>query len=320
MENSLNMNLKIFSGTSHPDFAKKICEYLGVPLGTNRSFTFSNNNRFITIDEPVRGSDVYFIQTSTEPVDAYLMELFIFIRTLRDASAARITAVLPYFPYVRSDKKDQPRVCITARLVADLIEKAGANRVLTMDLHSPQIQGFFSIPCDHLFTAPDSIAHLTASWDLTNYVLVAGDSGASKMVKIFADALKLPIAIMDKRREDNSEEPLIKGVIGEVQGKRALLIDDEISSGSTLIRDAHYLLESAGVVEVDACVVHPVLGVGAVEKLNVSPIHKFVVTNTIPTDGKNLKNMEIVDVSKRMAECIRRLHTNESIKSLNEIA
>lgn len=313
------MDLKIFSGGSHPELAVAICQHLGVPLGASTSQVFSNDNRFLTIDEPVRGADVFVVQTSCAPVDSNFFELLMFIRTLRDASAGRITAVTPYFPYARSDKKDQPRICLTARLAADLLMAAGANRVLTMDLHAPQIQGFFSIPCDHLLAAPLLINHLKNNWDLSNYVLVAGDAGAAKLLKIYADALDLPVAIMDKRRGGNDEKPVIKGIIGDVTGKRVLLIDDEIASGRTLIRDAEFLQREAGVSAVDACAVHPVLGGNAVTDLNASVINRFVITNTIPTTGKSLNKMEVVDISQLFAECIRRVHCNESIKSLNDV-
>ncbi len=313
------MDLKIFSGSSHPEFAARIAKYLKTKISASQSRVFSNDNRFVTIEEPVRGCDVFVVQTSCEPVDTRLVELLMFIRTLRDASAGRITAVLPYFPYVRSDKKDQPRVCISARLVADLLETAGANRVLTMDLHSPQIQGFFSIPCDHLLGSPTIIKHLKQTWNLENFVLVAGDAGASKMLKIYADALNLPVAIMDKRRDSNDEKPEIKGVIGNVRGKKTLLIDDETSSGRTLVKDAEYLIKNAGAGAVDACIVHPVLGAEAVTLLNNSPINRFVITNTVPTEGKQLKNKEVVDVAQQFAECVRRIHSNESIKSLNDV-
>lgn len=311
--------LKIFSGSSHPKFAEQISARLGLKLGDAKSIVFSNDNRFLTIEEPVRGDDVFVIQTSCEPVDSHLVELLMFIRTLRDASAGRITAVIPYLPYVRSDKKDQPRICLTARLVADLLEAAGANRVLTMDLHSPQIQGFFSIPCDHLLASPSIIKYLKEKDDLQNYVLVAGDAGAAKILKIYADALRLPVAIMDKRRDANDEKPVIKGVIGNVRGKKALLVDDEMSSGRTLIKDADYLLDQAGVTSVEACVVHAVLGGNAIEDLNKSRISRFIITNTIPSENKPLKNKELVDVSALFAECIRRIHENESIKSLNDV-
>lgn len=313
------MALKIFSGSSHPEFAKQICSNLGIELSRSESFIFSNNNRFITIEEAVRGDDVFVIQTSSEPVDNHLMELLMYMRTLRDASAARISAVMPYMPYSRSDKKDQPRVCITARLVADLLEKSGANRALIMEMHAQQIQGFFSIPCDQLLAAPSVIRHLIDNWDLNDYVLVAGDAGAAKIVKAYADGLDLPIAIIDKRRTSNDEQPIIKGLVGEVTGKRVLIIDDEIASGRTLVKDAEFLLEKAGAVSVEACVTHAVLGAGSIDILNNSPINRFILTDTIPSRHKLLKNTEIVTVVPVFAECIKRIHNNESIQNLNRV-
>lgn len=313
------MSLKIIGGSSHKEFTKKICEQLGIVETKTTSQIFSNDNRFVTIDEPVRGDDVFVIQTQALPLDTYVVELLILIRTLHDASAGRITAVMPYFPYARSDKKDQPRVCITARLIADLLEKAGADRAMIMEMHSPQIQGFFSIPCDHLVAAPDVIKHLKSNWNLENYVIAAGDAGAAKMLKLYADGLNLPVAIMDKRREGNEEQVKIKSVIGEVKNKKVLLIDDETSSGRTLIKDAEYLLQEGGVQEVDTCFVHAAFDKLAAERLSASPINKFLTTDTIPFDNKQLRQCEIISVVPRFAEMIRRIHANESVKSLNDI-
>lgn len=310
--------MKIFSGSSHPQFAKKICSILNVPLAKSQSFIFSNDNRFITIDEPVRGEDVFFIQTSCSPTDAHLMEMLMFIRALRDASANRIITVTPYFPYVRSDKRSQPRICITARLTADLIQQAGANHILIMDMHSSQLQGFFSIPCDHLLAAPTIINYLKTNWNLQNYTMVAADAGAAKTLKTYADTLRLPVAIMDKRRDANDEQPKIKGVIGDVKNKKVLIIDDEASSGRTLIRDAEFLINQAGAIKVDACVTHAVLGPNAAENLNNSPIDRIIITDTIPSDKQPLKNKEIVSVIPVFAECIKRIHQGESIMSINE--
>ncbi|MFH1291792.1 MAG: ribose-phosphate pyrophosphokinase [bacterium] len=311
--------MKIFSGSSHPQFAQKICQHLGVELGKSQSFTFSNDNRFITIDEAVRGQDVFVIQTSYTPVDVHLTELLMLIRTLRDASAQRITAVMPYFPYVRSDKKDQPRICITARLMADLIETAGADRALIMEMHSPQLQGFFSIPCDQLLGGPTLIKYLKDNWDLSNYMLVAADSGAAKTIKLYADGLNLPMAIMDKRRDSNDDQARVKGVIGDVKNKKALLIDDEVASGRTLIRDAEFLLNKAGAISVDACVTHAILSNNAVQEINNSLLSRIVVTDTIPSEDKIIKNKEVISVTSAFAECIKRIHSNESIKSINDV-
>ncbi|MBI5728585.1 MAG: ribose-phosphate pyrophosphokinase [Candidatus Magasanikbacteria bacterium] len=312
------MSLHILGGSSHKQFTRAICDYLGIVETKSTSKLFSNGNRFVSIDEPVRGHDVYVIQTQSPPVDGHVMELLIYIRTLRDASAARITAVLPYFPYARSDKRDQPRVCITARLLADLLAVAGADRVITMEMHSPQIQGFFSIHCDQLLAAPDIIRHLRTQWTLHNYCLVAGDAGAAKMLKRYADHLGLPVAIMDKRREGNQEQVSIKGVIGDVAGKKVLLLDDETSTGRTLIRDAEYLLQSAGAQSVDACFIHAALDQKAADRLNDSPIERFLTTDTIPCAVK-LRNCEIVSVTERFAECIKHIHDSQSIELLNNV-
>ncbi|MFH1789758.1 MAG: ribose-phosphate diphosphokinase [bacterium] len=310
--------MKIFSGSSHVEFAKKICAQLNLELGRSNSFTFSNNNRFVTIDEAVRGEDVFVVQTSAPSVDVHLVELLMIVRALRGASAQRITAVMPYFPYARSDKKDQPRICITARLVADLLETAGADRALIMEMHSPQLQGFFSIPCDHLLGAPALINYLK-NWDLTDYILVAADAGAAKILKTYAEGLSLEMAIMDKRREANDDQPKVKGLVGEVRDKKVLLIDDEISSGRTLIRDTEYLINTAGAKSVDACVTHAILGNNAVEELNNSPINKIVITDTIPLGYKKINNLEVVSVAPMFAECIKRINANQSIKNLNDI-
>ncbi|OGH79078.1 MAG: hypothetical protein A3G08_03255 [Candidatus Magasanikbacteria bacterium RIFCSPLOWO2_12_FULL_47_9b] len=313
------MALNIIGGSSHKIFTQKICSFLGVEETKTTSKIFKNDNIFVTIDEPIRGNDVFVIQTQAYPVNTHLMEMLMYIRALKDASADRITAVFPYMPYIRSDKKDQPRIAITARLVADLVATAGANRAIIMEMHSPQIQGFFSIPCDHLIAAPTIVEYLKTRWGLANYCLVAGDAGAAKMLKLYADGLHLPVAIMDKRREGNDETVEIKGVIGNVKGKNVLLIDDETQSGGTLIKDAEYLLRKEGVTAIDACIVHPALGPDADEALNASPINRFVTTDTIPLEKHNLKNCEVVSVAEKFAEAIRRIHENESIKSLNDV-
>jgi ribose-phosphate pyrophosphokinase len=313
------MKLRVIGGSSHKKFTNSICRQLRIKETQSTSKVFSNDNRFLTIDEAVRGDDVFVIQTQTPPVDSHVMEMLITIRALRDASAGRITAVMPYFPYVRSDKKDQPRIAITARLLADMIYRAGASRAIIMDMHSPQIQGFFSTPCDHLLAAPEIVKHLKKKWNLKNYCLVAGDAGAAKMMKLYADGLKLPVAIMDKRREGNEETVKIIGVIGDVKNKKVLLIDDETQTGGTLSEDAEYLMKRAGAKSVDACFVHAALGPEADEKLNRAPIGRFVTTDTIPLNGHRLNKCEVVSVTKKFAEAIRRIHESKSIKSLNDL-
>ena len=313
------MDLKIIGGSSHKEFTKAVCKHLSIEETKTQSFKFSNDNRFVVVDEPVRGDDVFVIQTQLKPVNSHIMELLMLIRTLKGSSAGRITVVLPYFFYSRSDKKDQPRICITAKLIADLIETAGADRILTMELHSPQVQGFANVPFDHIVAAPDVIKYLKDNWKLDDYVLVAGDSGAAKLVEPYADALNLPIAMIDKRRIGNDEKVKIKSVLGDVKGKKCLIIDDETLSGGTLIEDAKYLLEEAGATEVDACFIHANLGEGAAEKLNNSPIKKFLTTDTIPAKHQNLRDLEIVSVTKRFANFIESIHKNKSVKSLNDI-
>ena len=317
--NAKNMTLRIIGGSSHTQFTSAVCTHLGIKETPTTSKVFDNDNRFVTVEDAVRGDDVYIIATQARPVDAHLMELYMLLRAVKIASATRVTAVLPYLPYSRSDKRDLPRVTVTARLIADLIETAGANHVLVADLHAPQIQGFFSIPCDVLYAAPEIVVYLKKNWNLKDYALVGGDAGAAKLLKLYADGLKLPVAIMDKRRDPNTGAVSVKGVIGDVRGKKALIIDDETQTGSTLIKDAEFLLKRGGAVSVDACVIHPALGPSAAKNLNKSPIKRFVTTDTIPTEGHNLRDHEIVSMTKKFADCIGRMHENKSIKSLNDL-
>jgi len=244
------------------------------------------------------------------------MELLIIIDTLKHASARRITAVLPYFPYARSDKKDRPRISITARLMADLLEAAGADRVLTMNLHSPQVQGFFRIPVDHLNATPLVCNHLRATSELDDAVLIASDVGEAKDLAEYANRLKLPMAIIDKRRHDDSESPVAVGLIGDVAGKAALIIDDEIASGGTMIEAARFLQRS-GATRIEAAAVHPVLSGQAVERLRASPIERLVVTNTIPVPAaKRDERIEVVSVATLFADAIRAIHTGDSVSKL----
>jgi ribose-phosphate pyrophosphokinase len=224
-------DIKVVGGTAHPELARDICKHLGIDPCRSTVVRFSNENLMVQIDENVREADVFVVQPSCPPVSDGIVELLITIDALRSASAGRITAVLPYFPYARSDKKDRPRVSITARLMADLVETAGAHRVLTMDLHSPQIQGFFRIPADQLQAAPILCDYLRQSRDLSNHVLVAGDVGEAKEVGRYANRLHLPIAIVDKRRDGDDERARAVNLIGDVAGKVALIVDDEVASG-----------------------------------------------------------------------------------------
>jgi len=308
--------IKVISGSAHPELARDICKHLGIELCRSRVVRFSNENMLVQIEENVREADVFVIQPSCPPVSDGIVELLITIDALKHASARRITAVLPYFPYARSDKKDRPRISITARLMADLLQTAGANRVLTMDLHSPQVQGFFRIPADQLMAAPIICDYLRESRELDNHVLVAGDVGESKEVGHYANRLNLPIAIVDKRRDGDDENARATNLIGDVEGKVALLIDDEIASGGTLMEACRFVLER-GALSVEAAVVHPVLSGHAVERIERSPLRSLVVTDTLPLPPhKRIDKIEVRSVAKLLASAIRAIHDGSSVSRL----
>lgn len=309
-------DMRVFSGRSHCDLTNSICSHLGIEPGKREIIRFSNENLLIQIEESVRESDVYVVQTSAPPVNEHVIELLIFIDALKRASAARVTAVLPYFPYVRSDKKDKPRIPITARLMADLLEAAGADRVVTMDLHSPQIQGFFKIPVDHLQAAPLLADFIRTNVDLSNAVVVASDAGEAKDAAAFANRLKLDIAIIDKRRFSHDEVAVAANLIGDVRGKTAILIDDEVASGGTLLQAADFLRRE-GAVEVVACASHAVFTGNAAQKLSDSNITRMAVTDTIPVpEDKRFPGLEVLSVAELFANAIRRIHTGESVSTL----
>ncbi len=309
-------DIKVISGTAHPDLARDVCKHLGIGVCRSTVLRFSNENLLVQIEENVREADVFVIQPSCPPVSDGIIELLMTIDALRHASAGRITAVLPYFPYVRSDKKDRPRVSITARLMADLLQTAGANRVLTMDLHSPQVQGFFRIPADQLQAAPILCDYLRQSRDLSNYVLVAGDVGESKEAGHYANRLNLPIAIVDKRRDGDDETARATNLIGDVEGKVALIVDDEVASGGTLLEAARFVLER-GAVAVEACVVHGVLSGRAIERIQASPLRQLVVTDTIPlTPPKRIERIHVQSVARLFAEAIKAIHDGSSVSRL----
>lgn len=305
--------IKIFTGNANKALAREICEKAKVPLGQMEIIRFSNENIKATIKESVRGADVFVIQSSCPPVNEGIIELLIIIDALKDASAARVTAVCPYFPYVRSDKKDEPRISITARLMADLLETAGADRVLTVNLHSPQTQGFFRIRCDHLDAGPLIAEYFKKSTDLRNTVVVAPDAGSMKRVIKYARRLQLPVAILDKRRKDDLEDAKVYNIIGEVKGKNAIIFDDEISTAGTMCEVINALKRN-GVKDIRVGVVHGVLCGPAIERLKKAPIKELVVTNTvtIPTK-KHFKNLTVLSMAEPLAEAISRIHNNESI-------
>lgn len=307
--------LRIFSGSSHPQLAKEICECLNIPPGRLHTVRFSNENLKVKIDENVREQDVFVVQTSCPPLSEHIIELFILIDALKHASARRVTAVLPYFPYARSDKKDEPRISVTARLMADLLKTAGADRVLTVDLHSPQIQGFFSMPADQLTAVPVLCEALRAR-GLTETVVVAADVGESKDAGRFAKLLNLPLAIIDKRREGDDERAQARALIGEVRGKHALIVDDEIATGGTIFAATDFLFQ-CGAKSVSAAVVHPVLSGRAYERLALSKLERLLVTNSIPLSAPNpTPKIEVLSVAPLMAEAIARIHDGRSVSEL----
>ena len=307
--------LRIFAGNSNPRLANEICQHLDMPLSPLKISRFSNDNMHGQILENVRERDVFVVQSFTPPVNDHIMELFIILDALRSASARRITVVLPYYSYARSDKKDAPRISITGRLMADLLVTAGANRVLTMDLHAPQVQGFFSIPVDHLTAIPTMANHVQQSHDLSKAVVVAADMGSVKRAGFFARRLNLPVAIIDKRRisDTNVEQG---SIVGDVKGCDAFIFEDEIATGTTLMTTIQTLHE-AGVRKVFVGATHPVFCGPAIGNFAVAPIDAIFVTNTVnvPTE-KLLDKITVLSVAPLFAAAIERIHTGESVGAL----
>jgi ribose-phosphate pyrophosphokinase len=309
--------LKVFTGNAHPTLAKAICEYLGTSLGKAEVFEFTNENIFVRVQENVRERDVFVIQPLSTPVNKNLVELLIMIDAFKRASAGRITAVIPYYAYGRTDKKDQPRVPITARLIADLLTTAGANRLLTIDLHARQIQGFFNIPVDEL-TALFILSDYWKGKALDNLVVVATDIGISAHARDMAAKLNAPLAIIEKRRIGNIDTTETLNIIGEVKGMRALTIDDEIDTAGSLIGVVNTLLEH-GATEVYACCTHPIFSGPAIERIAKSPIKEVVVTDTIPIDKKRrLDKITVLPIAPLLGEAIHRIHTGLSIGAMFE--
>ncbi len=309
--------LKVFTGNTHPALAQAICDYLGIPLGKAEVFEFSNENIFVRILENVRGRDVFIVQPISSPVNKSLMELLIMIDAAKRASAERITAVIPYYGYSRTDKKDQPRVPITARLVADLITVAGANRVLTVDLHAGQIQGFFNIPVDEL-TALYILSNYFAEKKFDDLVVVATDIGITKRARDMATRLNTPLAIIEKRRIGNIDKTETLTVIGEVEGMRALLIDDEIDTGGSIVAAASALAER-GAREIYACCTHPIFSGSAVQRIAQSPLKEVVVTDTVPVPPeKRIEKIKILSMASLIGEAIHRIHTGLSVGAMFE--
>ena len=309
--------LKVFTGSAHPALAQAVAEYLGIPLGRCEVFEFSNENIFVRILENVRQRDTFVIQPLSSPVNKNLVELLIMLDALKRASAGRITAVVPYYGYGRTDKKDQPRVPITARLVADLLTVAGANRVLTIDLHAAQIQGFFNIPVDEL-TALYLLSDYFKKSDFDDLVVVATDIGISKRARDLAAKLDAPLAIMEKRRVSNVDQTETINVIGEVEGKVALTVDDEIDTAGSLVGVVSALKER-GAKEIYACCTHPIFSGSAIQRIASCPVKEVVVTDTVPVkDGKISDKITVLPIAPLLGEAIHRIHTGLSIGAMFE--
>jgi ribose-phosphate pyrophosphokinase len=307
--------LKIFSGNANRELAEKICQFLKVEMGKAKVGVFSDGEIQVEIDESVRGMDTFLIQSTCPPVNQNLMELLIMLDALKRASAARINVVIPYYGYGRQDRKVTPRAPITAKLVADLIETAGASRILAMDLHVGQIQGFFNIPVDHLYALP---AQLTYFKKLNKQVVVVSpDAGGVERAREFAKRLKnASIAIIDKRRE-RANVSKVMHIVGDVRDKTAILLDDMIDTGGTIVQAAEALVRD-GASRVYACCTHAVLSGQAPERITASPLHELVMTNTIPlsNEARQVSKLKVLDVSPILGEAIRRIHTEASVSSL----
>jgi ribose-phosphate pyrophosphokinase len=308
--------LKVFTGNANPALAQAIVDYLDIPLGKCEVFQFSNENTFVRILENVRERDVFVVQPVCSPVNSNLVELLIMLDACKRASAGRITAVVPYYGYGRTDKKDQPRVPITARLVADLLTVAGANRLLTVDLHAPQIQGFFNIPVDEL-TGLNVLANYMIEKKLNgNLVVVATDIGISKRARDLAEKLNAPLAIMEKRRLGNADRTETLNVIGDVEGKMALTLDDEIDTAGSLISVVNTLIER-GVQGVYSCCTHPILSGPAIQRISASPVKELVVTDTVPLGpNKRIEKIKVLSMAPLLGEAIHRIHTGMSIGAM----
>lgn len=307
--------LKIFTGNGHPELAQSVCDYLEIPLGQADIFKFANDNTFARIKENIRQRDVFIVQPTCYPVNDNLMELLIMIDACKRASAGRITAVMPYYGYGRTDKKDQPRVPITARLVADLLTAAGADRLLTVDLHAGQIQGFFNIPVDELTTLP-LLGEYFAAKELQDLVVVAVDIGISKKARDIAERLGAPLAIIEKRRMSNDDTSETMNVIGDVEDKTALVFDDEIVTGGSIVNAAKALSEQ-GVKDVFCCVTHPVLSKDGASVMANSKFSEVVVTDTIPMSSeKRNGKFTVLSVAPLLGEAIYRIHKGQSVGDL----
>jgi len=307
--------IKIFTGNANPPLAQEICDFLGLPLGLSSVKTFADGEIYLQLHENVRGADVFVVQPTCKPVDRNLMELLLMIDALKRASADRITAVLPYYGYARQDRKDKPRVPISAKLIAKLLEKAGADRILALDLHAAQIQGFFDIPVDHLFATPVMIEYLKAV-QTPGTVVVSPDAGGVERARAFAKRINAPLAIIDKRRDDVNVAEVMH-IIGEVADRECLIVDDLIDTGGTLVKGAEALLKE-GAAGVLACATHAVLSPPAVERIESSRIREVLLTNSIPLSEEARRSTKIrtLSVAPLLARAIQSIHEETSVSTL----
>jgi len=307
--------LKIFCGSANLPLAEEVCQFLGLPLGQTSRMRFSDGEQYVQVLENVRGADVFIIQPTCHPVDSHLMELLLMIDALKRASARRITPVIPYFGYARQDRKDKPRSPISSKLVADLLTTAGADRALIVDLHAPQIQGFFNIPVDHLFASPVLVSYFREK-ALPKLTVVSPDAGGVERARFFAKKMESALAIVDKRRVE-ADVTEVMHVIGDVKGRTCLILDDIIDTAGTLVKTAHALVES-GASQVFACASHAVLSGPALERLAQSPIERVVVTNTVPLSAaaKDEPKIKVLSIAGLVARAIQSIHEETSVSKL----
>ncbi len=313
---ALYTDYKVFSGTANPELAREICEALSCPIGAAMIRRFADGETHLQIQENVRGADVFLVQPTCSPVDHHLMELLLMIDALKRASAERITAVLPYYGYARQDRKDRPRMPISAKLVASLIERAGANRVLALDLHAAQIQGFFDIPVDHLFSAPVMVEYFQGRFERQDLAIVSPDAGGVERARSFAKRLNCPLAIIDKRRTDANVAEVMN-IIGNVRDMHCLIVDDIVDTAGTLVKGVEALI-AQGARSVTAFATHAVLSGPAVERINASPLEELVVTNSIPhgEQQKQCSKIRTLSVAPLLARAVQSIHEGGSISTL----
>jgi len=313
---ALFTDFKVFSGTANPSLAQQICDALGTPLGSMMIKTFADGETHLQIQENVRGADVFLVQPTCTPVDHNLVELLLMLDAFKRASAERITAVLPYYGYARQDRKDKPRMPISAKLVASLLERAGADRVLALDLHAAQIQGFFDIPVDHLFAAPVMVEYFEGRYSRSELIVVSPDAGGVERARSFAKRLTVPLAIIDKRRTDvNVAE--VMNIIGDVSGKHCLVVDDLVDTAGTLVNGVQALLDQ-GAKSVTACATHAILSGPAVERITNSPVKELVVTNSLPlaSHAQQCSKIRTLSIAPLLARAIQSIHEGGSISTL----